>query len=54
MDVDLMARQKLNRIIEREGDGNGERLKPYYLEMLKNEIAKAEMVTTFCLTCNAL
>ena len=34
----LAAIRKLMRIISREGDGNGERLKPYYLEELTREM----------------
>ena len=33
----LAAITKLSWIISREGDGNGERLKPYYLEELTRE-----------------
>ena len=39
-----LAKRKLARIIEREGDADGERLKPYYLEQL---IAEAITETRF-------
>lgn len=42
MNYDERAMQKLRCIIEREGDSDGERLKPYYLEMLKDEIMQAD------------
>ncbi len=37
MTAQKMAEQKLSEIIEREGDANGERSKPYYLAALVNE-----------------
>lgn len=36
------AKRKLELIISREGDGNGERLKPYYLAQLLWEIISLE------------
>ena len=36
------AVRKLDLIIKREGDGNGERLKPYYLAKLLCEIISME------------
>lgn len=36
------AQRKLELIISREGDGNGERLKPYYLAQLLWEIISLE------------
>lgn len=35
-----MARNKLAAIIQREGDAGGERLKPYYLATLRDEIER--------------
>lgn len=37
------AKEKRQRIIEREGDANGERLKPYYLQALMEEIIQSDM-----------
>lgn len=34
MTAERMANEKLKRIIEREGDANGERLKPEYWQQL--------------------
>lgn len=42
-EAEKLAKEKLKRIIELEGDSNGERLKPYYLEYLKNEIMEADI-----------
>lgn len=36
------AKRKLELIISREGDGNGERLKPYYLASILWEIISLE------------
>lgn len=43
------AENKLQRIIEREGDADGERLKPYYLAQL---IAEAIRANRFSLVCH--
>lgn len=44
-----MAKRKRARIVAREGDANGERLKPYYLALLKAEIAEQNMFSQTCL-----
>lgn len=41
------AKRKLARIIEREGDGDGERRKPYYLAQLIAEAVRAERILAF-------
>lgn len=40
---------KRDRIIAREGDDNGERLKPYYLTMLVEEEIKIDLQRDRCL-----
>lgn len=42
------AERKLEIIITREGDCNGERLKPYYLAQLISESVNSERFTTYC------
>lgn len=44
------ARKKLASIIERFGDANGERRKPYYLARLISEDVKAENLSTATIT----
>ena len=41
------AKRKLARIIEREGDGDGERRKPCYLAQLIAEAVRAERFSAF-------
>lgn len=41
------AKRKLARIIEREGDADGERRKPYYLAQLIAEAVRAERFSVF-------
>lgn len=41
------AKRKLARIIEREGDADGERLKPYYLEQLIAEAIRENSFSLF-------
>lgn len=48
-DAKSQAKRKLARIIEREGDSNGERRKPYYLEQLIAEAASSECFSKFTL-----
>lgn len=43
----LQAKRKLARIIEREGDADGERLKPYYLEQLTAEAIRENRFSSF-------
>lgn len=43
-----LAKAKLERIIEREGDANGERNEPYYIGMLVSEIARSRQVQNYC------
>ncbi len=43
------ARRKLENIIKREGDSNGERLKGYYLAQLIAEQIKQTRVTMHCM-----
>jgi hypothetical protein len=43
-----LAERKLNWIIGREGDANGERRKPYYLAKLIEEQTRADALTEFC------
>jgi hypothetical protein len=46
----LPATQKLLRIIEREGDADGERMKPYYLKQLIREHIQSVRFARFCET----
>lgn len=48
MEASLSAKDKLKRIIEREGDADGERTQPYYLAQL---IAEAINQNRFSLLC---
>lgn len=43
------AMAKRDRIIAREGDDNGERLKPYYLTMLVEEEIRIDLQRDKCL-----
>lgn len=43
------ATRKLDRIISREGDTNGERRKPYYLAQLIAEHIRSELFTFQCM-----
>lgn len=43
------AKRKLARIIEREGDLDGERQKPYYLEQLISEAIIAGQFAAYCI-----
>jgi len=43
------AKCKLERIIDREGDADGERKKPYYLAQLVVEAIRQEMFTAMCI-----
>lgn len=45
------AIRKLEWIISREGDGNGERRKPYYLAQLVAEIIRSDVMTAYCFKC---
>ncbi|MCD8311247.1 MAG: hypothetical protein LUD43_01905 [Firmicutes bacterium] len=42
------AKRKLDWIISREGDADGERLKPYYLGKLVQEIVTQNAFSTYC------
>lgn len=42
------AARKLNYIIAREGDGGGERRRPYYLAKLVEEAVSAQRFTRYC------
>lgn len=44
------AGKKLTSIIERFGDGNGERLKPYYLAQLISEDVRTEIYSNATMT----
>lgn len=46
--AEKQAKRKLARIIEREGDADGERLKPYYLAQLIAEAVTAERLSNYC------
>ena len=43
------AERKLELIIQREGDHDGERRKPYYIAMLLSEIIGVERLSAYCL-----
>ena len=43
------AERKLERIIDREGDADGERRKPYYLGKLVEEAIRAKAFTEYCI-----
>ena len=43
-----MAKAKLDRIISREGDTDGEYLKPYYLGKLVQERITEDAFSTYC------
>lgn len=47
-EAEKQAKRKLARIIEREGDADGERLKPYYLVQLVAEAVTAERFSNYC------
>lgn len=47
-EAETQAKRKLARIIEREGDADGERLKPYYLAQLVAEAVAAERLSNYC------
>lgn len=47
-EAETSAKRKLARIIEREGDADGERLKPYYLAQLVAEAVTAERFSNYC------
>ena len=47
-EAETQAKRKLARIIEREGDADGERLKPYYLAQLVAEAVTAERFSNYC------
>ena len=47
-EAETSAKRKLARIIEREGDADGERLKPYYLVQLISEAITAERFSLCC------
>lgn len=42
------AKRKLDRIISREGDADGERLKPYYLAQLIAEAIRSIAFSIYC------
>lgn len=44
-----LAEQKLEQIIAREGDADGERRKPYYKIMLAQEILRSRRVSEACM-----
>jgi hypothetical protein len=51
MGIDVLigrALDKRDAIIKREGDDDGERLKPYYLRQLVEEEIKADMMKQRC------
>lgn len=48
------AKRKLARIIEREGDSDGERRKPYYLAQLIAEAVRSERFSAFTLELGEL
>lgn len=45
--AEMQAKRKLARIIEREGDTDGERRKPYYLAQLIAEAIRADRFSSF-------
>ena len=47
-EAETQAKRKLARVIEREGDADGERLKPYYLAQLVAEAVTAERFSNYC------
>lgn len=53
-EAEKQAKRKLARIIEREGDADGERLKPYYLAQLVAEAVTAERFSNYCRDIHAL
>lgn len=53
-EAEKQAKRKLARIIEREGDADGERLKPYYLAQLVAEAVTAERFSNYCKNIHVL
>lgn len=52
-EAEQYAQRKLDRIISREGDGNGERRKPYYIAQLIAETVRSNRFSDFTHTlCN--
>lgn len=45
--AEMQAKRKLARIIEREGDADGERRKPYYLAQLIAEAIRTDRFSSF-------
>ena len=45
------AKAKLEWIISREGDGDGERRKPYYLGKLVEERISEDAFSAYCMRC---
>lgn len=45
------AMRKLEWIISREGDADGERTKPYYIAQLVAEIIRSDVMTAYCFKC---
>lgn len=45
--AEMQAKRKLARIIEREGDADGERRKPYYLAQLIAEAVRTDRFSSF-------
>lgn len=43
------AQRKLEWIISREGDANGERTKPYYIAQLVAEVIRSDVMTLRCM-----
>lgn len=43
------AQRKLEWIISREGDANGERTKPYYIAQLVAEVIRSDVMTLHCM-----
>ncbi|WP_206458666.1 hypothetical protein [Anaerovorax sp. IOR16] len=48
------ARNKLERIIDRYGDENGERRKPFYFAQLISEQITSERMTNYCIVKSML